>query len=239
MLKWEINESMGSAFRRPKLPVAAMLAVVLTLASAPLFAQEAAAPNKASQLADIDTQLKTGVISKTRYDAKKKLIEAPPAAADEAKDAGPENMLQNAGFEEFNPNSSPQNSRWPGWGGWCWAGNYEFFKANGVNKHSGDAALGCRCTGAAGRIGLMVKLPITKKDAKIDISVWIKGEGNNKLRVAFESGASGGGEAVGDGGWKLVTFTGASNPDAKSFTLYLYVVGGGTLYLDDAMAVEK
>ena len=201
-------------------------------------AQQSAAPSKASQLADLEAQLKTGLISKTRCEAKKKVIESPPK--EDATDSGPANLLQNAGFEEFNQNTPANHSRWPGWGGWCWGGDYEFFKATGNDKHSGEAALGCRCTGATGRIGITSPaVPITKKDGQFEFSIWIKGTGANKLRVAFESGASGGGEATGGSEWKQVTFSGKPDAGAKSFNVYIYIVGGGTIFLDDAVLREK
>ena len=107
-----------------------------------------------------------GVTSDARYRQKRAMLEKRLAGTFEGtalSDTNPEevNFIQNGGFEQINPNSDRNRSRWLWWEGWDWGGDYENFWAEAPNVHSGQYAAGIRCTGRRGRIGIFTpKLPI-------------------------------------------------------------------------------
>jgi hypothetical protein len=184
-----------------------------------------------------------GVMSERRYQQKRRMLEArlagkfkPTALA--TKDAGEVNFIQNGGFEQINRNSARDRSRWLWWGGWSWGGDYENFWSTGENAHSGEYGAGIRCVGRTGRIGINTPpLPIVPGATEYVFTVWAKGEGENMLFVNFESGCRGTlREKVGPE-WTEIVVRGTPQPDAKDFRLYIYAIGAGTIYLDDAKLV--
>jgi len=187
----------------------------------------------------IEKQKAEGIISESLYARKRAMLEARRAAtfkptALSTKDPGELNLIQNGGFEEINKNSEPNRSRWLWWGGWSWGGDYENFWATAPNVHSGQYAAGIRCKGATGRIGISTpKLPILPGTTELVLTFWGKGEGDNQVFVNFESGATGVLRQTLAPEWKPYTVRAKPEPGATEFTLYIYSIGGGTLYLDD------
>lgn len=53
------------------------------------------------------------------------------------------------------------------------------------------------------------------------MTIWAKGEGENKLQIAFESGASGTFTGAIGPAWRKITVTAKTSQDAKKFTLYI------------------
>jgi len=184
-----------------------------------------------------------GLMSEAHYQRKRAMLEARRAGtfqptALSTKDSGEVNFIQNAGFEEINRNSEPNRSRWLWWGGWSWGGDYENFWATGENVHSGEYAAGIRCTGKPGRIGIFTpKIPILPGATEYVFTLWAKGEGDNRLFVNFESGCRGTLQQKIGPEWTEVTVRGTPEEGAQDFMVYLYAIGQGTLYLDDAKLV--
>jgi hypothetical protein len=194
-------------------------------------------------LTAIEKQKAQGLLSESLYAKKRAMLEARLAGtfkstALSTKDPGELNLIQNGGFEEINKNSEPNRSRWLWWGGWSWGGDYENFWATPPNVHSGKYAAGIRCKGATGRIGISTpRLPILPGTTELVLTFWGKGEGDNQIFVNFESGATGVLRQQLDPEWKQYTVRGKPEPGATEFTLYIYSIGGGTIYLDDMSLV--
>jgi len=191
----------------------------------------------------IEKQKAQGLISDTLCAKKRAMLEARLAGtfkptALSTRPPGELNLIQNGGFEEINKNSAPDRSRWLWWGGWSWGGDYENFWAEPPNVHSGKYACGIRCKGQKGRIGISTpRLPILEGTTELVFTFWGKGEGDNEIFVNFESGATGVLRQKLAPEWKQYTVRGKPEPGAKEFTLYIYSIGGGTLYLDDLTLV--
>jgi hypothetical protein len=230
------------------LPLVARLFFALSFLALPFLAAASSAPapesawdrpriEKAFRL--LDEQKSQGILSDALYRKKREMLEArlkgsfKPTALSTKPD-GEINLIQNAGFEEVNRNSEKNRSRWLWWGGWSWGGDYENFWAEPPNVHSGKYAAGIRCTGKAGRIGISTpKLPILAGTKELVLTFWAKGEGENQIFINFESGATGDLRTKIAPEWKQYTVKGTPEAGAKEFTLYIYSIGGGTLYIDD------
>ena len=194
-------------------------------------------------LQTIERQKSQGLISENLYAKKRAMLEARLAGTFKAtalstKDPGELNLIQNGGFEEINRNSEPNRSRWLWWGGWSWGGDYENFWAEAPNVHSGKYACGIRCKGQTGRIGISTPhLPILEGTTELVFTFWGKGEGDNQIFVNFESGATGELRQKLAPEWQQYTVRGKPEPAAREFTLYIYSIGAGTIYLDDVSLV--
>jgi len=151
----------------------------------------------------------------------------------------PLNFIQNEGFEDINKNSAPNRSRWLWWGGWSWGGDYEnSWEERPEYVHSGRSSARITCKGQAGRIGINTPpLPLVPGAKEYVFTIWAKGDGDNMLFLNFESGMRGTLRQKIPPEWTEVTLTGAPEPDAKSYTIYVYVTGKGTIWLDDAKLV--
>jgi hypothetical protein len=184
-----------------------------------------------------------GVTSDARYQQKRAMLEKRLAGTFEgtalsSTDPAEIDFIQNGGFEQINPNSNRNRSRWLWWEGWDWGGDYENFWGEPPNVHSGQYSAGIRCTGRRGRIGIFTpKLPIMPGVLSYELTLWAKGEGNNELFVNFESGCTGTLRQRIPEEWTEIKLTGEPEQGAKDFGLYLYVTGEGTVYLDDVKLV--
>jgi len=67
--------------------------------------------------------------------------------------------------------------------------------------------------------------------------MWAKGEGENQLFLNFESGATGTLRKKIGTEWEQVTLRGVVEPGGKQFSFYIYVMGQGTIWFDDAKLV--
>gem|GEM_PF-1012203 len=152
-------------------------------------------------------------------------------------DAPPLNLVQNASFEDYNPNTRRNMSRWDWWGGWAWptTAEYEnYWEDRPEYVKAGKYSARFKCTGKPARTGINQGVPTIEGATGYELTIWAKGEGNNMLHVAFESGARGSFmEKIGPE-WRKITVTGKPDAGAKKFNLYIYARGGGTLWIDDA-----
>jgi hypothetical protein len=194
-------------------------------------------------LRQIERAHAAGVTSDARYQQKRAMLEKRRAGTFEgtalsSTDPAEINFIQNGGFEQINPNSDRNRSRWLWWEGWDWGGNYENFWAEAPNVHSGQYAAGIRCVGGRGRIGIFTpRLPIVPGVLSYELTLWAKGEGDNELFINFESGCTGTLRQRVPEQWTEIKLTGEPEQGAKDFSLYLYVIGEGTIYLDDVKLV--
>ena len=225
----------------------------LTLAALPLLAPALPAEGTdpawpAARLAEVlqslDHMKADGLITPHQYDRKRAMIAARRAGTFHStalshSDPAEINFIQNGGFEAINKNSARNRSRWLWWGGWSWGGDYEnFWESRKEYVHSGQYSAGIRCTGKAGRIGISTaRLPILPGVKEYLFTVWAKGEGENQLFLNYESGATGGLRQKIGPEWTQVSLKGVPESGAQEFTLYIYVTGQGTIWLDDAKLV--
>ncbi len=191
----------------------------------------------------VEKQKADGLLSDAAYEKRKKMLEARLAGTYEPKSLAvtdpPLNFIQNGGFELVNKNSAKDRSRWLWWGGWSWGGDYEnMWEEKPENVHSGKLSARIRCTGKKGRIGIMTpKLPAVPGATEYRLTFWAKGEGDNLLFINFESGATGALRQKFGPEWKEYTAIGKPEKDAKTFGVYLYHIGEGTIWLDDMSLV--
>ena len=197
----------------------------------------------AAALAAVEKQKADGLLGDAAYARRKQMLEArrtgtfQPTALSTANP--PLNFIQNGGFEDVNRNSAPNRSRWLWWGGWSWGGDYENkWEDRPEYVHAGKLSARIRCTGKRGRIGISTpELPVVPGAKEYDFTVWAKGEGENELFLNFESGAGGTLRKKIGPQWEEVSLKGTLEEGAKSYALYVYVTGEGTIWLDDAALV--
>jgi hypothetical protein len=192
----------------------------------------------------LDRMKADGLITERQFQRKRAVLEERrtgrfKSTALSQSDPAELNFLQNAGFEKINKNSARNRSRWLWWGGWSWGGDYEnFWETRKEYVHSGTYSAGIRCTGKPGRIGINTpSLPIVPGVKEYAFTVWAKGEGENQLFLNFESGATGTLRKKIGSEWEEVKLKGVAEPGAKQFSLFIYVAGEGTIWLDDAKLV--
>ena len=191
----------------------------------------------------VEKQKADGLLGDAAYEKRKKMLEARLAGTYESKSLSvtdpPLNFIQNGGFEQVNRNSAKDRSRWLWWGGWSWGGDYEnLWEEKPESVHGGKFSARIRCTGKKGRIGLMTpKLPAVPGATEYRLTFWAKGEGDNLLFVNFESGATGQLRQKFGPEWKEYTAIGKPEKGAKTFNVYLYHIGEGTIWLDDMSLV--
>ncbi len=184
-----------------------------------------------------------GLMSEEHYARKRAMLErrlagtfVPSVPAREME--GEINFIQNPGFEQINKNTARNRSRWLWWNGWSWGGEYENFWATGENKHSGEYAAGIRCLGRNGRIGIFTpRIPLLPGTEELVFTIWAKGEGDNMLFINFEQGARGSLRQKIPPQWTKIEVRGKPEPGAQSFNVFIYSIGYGTIYLDDAKLV--
>ena len=192
-------------------------------------------------LKDVEKQKTDGLITEKMYQRKKRMLTQRLAGtfqptALSATDP-PLNLLRNASFEEFNPNTRRNMSRWEWWGGWAWPKTAAYRNDKESRPEyvkGGKLSARFACTGKPARTGIQQGVPTIEGATGYELTIWAKGEGNNMLHIAFEAGARGNfREQIGPE-WQKITVTGTPQADAKKFTLWIYARGGGTLWLDEA-----
>jgi hypothetical protein len=196
----------------------------------------------------VEKQKADGLLSEASCARKKAMLLARQAGRFEptmlATTNPPLNFIQNEGFEEINRNSAHDRSRWLWWGGWSWGGDYEnMWEDRPEYVHSGKYSARITCKGQSGRIGISTPpLPCAAGATEYVFTVWAKGEGDNMLFVNFEEtgknpGVKGTLRTKVPPEWTEITVKGKAEPGAKEYVLYVYVVGKGTIWLDDAKLV--
>ena len=152
----------------------------------------------------------------------------------------PLNLVQNGGFEKVNKNSARNRSRWLWWTGWSWGGDYEnLWEEQKEHVHGGDFSARIRCVGQKGRIGINTPpLPLVPGAKEYRLTFWAKGDGDNMLFVNYENGVTGTLREKMPPQWKEVTVMGTvAEGNEKTFQVYFYAIGEGTIWLDDVTLV--
>jgi len=191
----------------------------------------------------IEKQRQACLLSDVAYQKRKKMLEERKAGTYVSQSLAvtdpPVNFIQNAGFEKINRNSARNRSRWLWWGGWSWGGDYEnSWEERKEYVHSGQYSARIRCTGKKGRIGIMTpKLPKMPGAQGYKLTFWARGEGDNMLFVNFESGARGRMREKIAPDWQQYTVIGKPEGDTPTYSVYLYHIGLGTIWLDDMKLV--
>ncbi|MFP4055449.1 MAG: hypothetical protein ACLF0G_01095 [Candidatus Brocadiia bacterium] len=191
----------------------------------------------------IEEQRSHGLLSQKAYEKRRAMLEARLAGTYEPKSLSvtnpPLNFIQNGGFEKVNRNSAKNRSRWLWWGGWDWGGDYEnYWESRPEFVHSGKYSARIRCVGRKGRIGIMTPaLPVVPEAQEYRLTFWATGEGENLLFVNFEAGARGRLRQRIPPEWKQYTLVGKLDSDAKTYRVYFYHIGTGTIWLDDVALV--
>ena len=191
----------------------------------------------------VEKQRAAGLLSDAAYKKRKAMLESRRAGTYAPRSLSvtdpPLNFIQNGGFEKVNRNSARNRSRWLWWGGWSWGGQYEnSWEDRPKYVHSGKYSARIRCTGGKGRIGISTPaLPAAAGATEYKLTYWAFGEGDNMLFVNFEAGARGTVRHKIPPGWKEYTLVGKLTPGAKTYSIYFYHIGAGTIWLDDVKVV--
>ena len=175
-------------------------------------------------LRNLEKQKTNNLISPELYQRKKEMLQMRIAGTFQGDMLSmtnpPLNFIQNGGFEEFNPNSSRNMSRWIWWGGWAWPENAEYLNDKEERPefvHSGKLSARFTCVGKPARTGISTpKLPIMPGATGYELTLWAKGEGENMLHVAFESGAAGQFMETIGSAWREVTVIGQPEQGRRS-----------------------
>jgi hypothetical protein len=191
----------------------------------------------------VEQQRRDGLLSAKSYRKRMDMLKARLAGRYVSESLSvtnpPLNFIQNAGFEKINRNSAKNRSRWLWWNGWSWGGDYEnYWETRPQYVHSGKYSARIQCVGARGRIGIFTPpLPAVPGAERYKLTFWAKGEGDNVLFVDFESGARGVLREKIDPAWKQYTVLGEPQAGAKTYGVYFYQIGLGTVWLDDMKLV--
>ncbi|MCY3020546.1 MAG: hypothetical protein NTW87_16110 [Planctomycetota bacterium] len=191
----------------------------------------------------VDQQKKDGLLSDSGYEKRRKMLEERLAGKFKPEalsvQSPPLNFIQNGGFEQINRNSAPNRSRWLWWGGWSWGGNYvNMWEDRPDYVHSGKYSARIECKGEKGRIGISTPpLPVIAGAREYKLTFWSRGEGDNELFVNFEEGVTGTLRQKMPSEWKEITVIGKPEGTKKTYTVYFYATGGGTIWLDDVVLV--
>ena len=190
-------------------------------------------------LKELDQQKAQALLTDTAYARKKRMLDQRLAGTYKPESLSittpPLNFIQNASFEQTNPNSDKNRSRWLWWGGWSWGGDYEnMWETRPEYVHSGRFSARIKCTGEKGRIGISTPpLPAIPGVTEYKFTFWARGEGDNMLFVNFEEAATGELRQKMEDQWKQYTVTGKPAPGKKNYVVYFYSIGSGTIWLDD------
>jgi hypothetical protein len=194
-------------------------------------------------LEEIDRQKAAGLLTDAAHAKRRQMLLDRKAGAYRPESLSAEdpplNFIRNGGFEKTNPNSSKNRSRWLWWGGWSWGGDYEnMWEDRPAFVHSGKLSARIRCTGTVGRIGINTPpLPAVPGATDYKLTFWAKGEGDNRIFVNFEEGATGDlREKIGDE-WKRYAVLGKPVEGKTTYNVYFYSIGAGTIWLDDVELV--
>jgi hypothetical protein len=191
----------------------------------------------------LDAQRQAGLLSDAAYRQRKATLDARLAGTFQPQALSAENppldFIQNGGFEQLNRNSAANRSRWLWWNGWSWGGNYvNAWEDRPEHVHSGKYSARIECKGEKGRIGIFTPpLPVIPGTGEYKLTFWAKGEGDNELFVNFEGDASGTLRGKMPARWKQVTLLGKPAGQQKTYTVFFYVTGAGTIWLDDVTLV--
>ena len=191
----------------------------------------------------LDEQKQAGLLSDTAYRKRKTALGERLAGTFQphalSVENPPLNFIQNGGFEQINRNSAPNRSRWLWWNGWSWGGNYvNAWEDRPEHVHSGKYSARIECKGEKGRIGIFTPaLPLIPGASGYKLTFWAKGEGDNELFVNFEGDISGTLREKMPAEWKEITLLGKPAGQQKTYTVFFYVTGGGTIWLDDVALV--
>ena len=191
----------------------------------------------------VEEQHRNELLSNESYQKKMAMLKARAAGTYVSQSLSvtdpPLNFVQNAGFEKVNRNSEKNRSRWLWWGGWSWGGDYEnLWEDRAAFVHSGQFSARIQCTGATGRIGISTPpLPAIPGATDYRLTVWARGAGENMLFVNFEGGANGVLREKIDDAWKQYTVLGKPVEREKTYQVYFYSIGAGTIWLDDVELV--
>ena len=192
-------------------------------------------------LKDVDKQKADGLITEKMYQRKKRMLTRRLAGtyrSEALSDTNPPlNLLRNASFEDFNRNTRRNMSRWNWWGGWAWPQTAAY--ANDKEDRpayvkAGKLSARFKCTGKPARTGINQGIPTIEGATGYELTLWAKGEGNNRLQISFEAGARGTFTGTIGPEWQKITVTGKPRAGAKKFTVYIYSRGGGTIWIDAA-----
>ncbi len=192
---------------------------------------------------DVEKQKADGLLSEASYARRQKMLAERLAGTYRPESLAtkdpPLNFIQNAGFEQINLNSAKNRSRWLWWGGWSWGGDYEnMWEDRPEFVHSGKLSARIKCTGAKGRIGINTPpLPAVPGASSYRLTLWAKGEGDNLLFLNFEGGADGTRREKVPEQWTHYQLEGKPVADRQTYQVFLYVIGEGTIWLDDVQLV--
>jgi hypothetical protein len=195
----------------------------------------------AKAMKDVEKQKTDGLISEKRLQEKVAMLKARRAGTfipTMLSDTNPPlNLLRNAGFEEFNRNTRKNMSRWEWWGGWAWPETAPYLNDRETRPEyvkQGKLSARFQCTGKPARTGVSQGIPIVQGATGYEMTIWARGEGDNRLHIAFEAGAKGSFSRKIGPKWEKITITGVPEKGATKFTLWIYARGGGTIWLDQA-----
>ena len=187
----------------------------------------------------VEKQHREGLLSDKSYQKRLDMLKARLAGRYASESLSvtepPLNFIQNGGFEKVNKNSGKDRSRWLWWGGWSWGGDYEnYWETRPEYVHSGKFSARTQCIGSQGRIGIFTPdLPVVTGAKEYKLTFWAKGEGENMLFVNFETGARGELREKIDPVWRQYTVIGEPEREAKTYGVFFYHIGAGTIWLDD------
>ena len=196
-----------------------------------------------SAIEAVEKQRRDGLLSEKSYQKRMAMLKARQAGTYISQTLSvadpPLNFIQNGGFEQVNKNSQKDRSRWLWWGGWSWGGDYENdWESRPAYVHSGKFSACIRCTGSTGRIGISTpQLPAVPGATQYELTFWARGEGENMLFFNFESGAQGQLRQKIDPAWKQYALRGNLQDGEKTYSVYFYHIGRGTIWLDDVKLV--
>jgi hypothetical protein len=197
-----------------------------------------------SALKDIEKQKADGLISEKTYERRKAMVQQRMAGTFAptmlAATNPPLNLLQNGGFEDFNPNTRKNMSRWDSWGGWAWPETAKFENDQESRPEyvkEGKLSARFKCVGDPARTGISQTIPTTAGATGYELTIWARGEGENSFQISFEAGVDGTVTEKLGPEWKQITLVGKPKAGAKEFLFYLYSRSGGTIWIDDAKLV--
>ena len=148
----------------------------------------------------------------------------------------PTKPLEVAGNLIPNPSFEQGMEQWGSWGQWD-GGSYTFGSGSGPDAHSGGASAAIICQ-KPGRGGIMTEAMHLPAAGTYQVSLFVKGKDGARFRSSAANG-----EVVGarefevPGAWTEVKYEVKIADPAKEFRLYVYNVGGGTLFVDDVALV--